>query len=50
MDELKLSKSNNGMVEVTYCGHTRIFSEQLIAQLPNRDVIAYIKRCFDTPV
>ncbi len=49
MDELKLSKPNKGMVDVIYRGRSRTFSEQLIAQLPNQDVLDYIKRCFDTP-
>jgi hypothetical protein len=38
-----------GLVEVTMGSQTRKFSFQLIAQLPNKSVVDYIKSTFDMP-
>ncbi len=38
-----------GMIEITYQGKKRTFTRELIFQLPNKSVQAFIKQSFDKP-
>ncbi len=43
----KAAGTIEGFVDVTWNGQTRRFSEQLINQIPNKDVVNYIRSCFE---